>query len=112
MIDELNRPWVKVARAKGMPFRRVVGVHALRNAAVPVVTLGGWELIRMLAGATVIVETIFAWPGIGLTALQAVERNDLFLLQTVVLVVATVTVLLNIAIDVAYKFIDPRIKLS
>lgn len=112
MIDELNRPWVKVARSKGMPFRRVVGVHALRNALVPVITLGGWELIRMLAGATIIVESVFAWPGIGLTALQAVQRSDLLLLQAIVLVVATITVAINIAIDIVYKLVDPRITLA
>jgi peptide/nickel transport system permease protein len=112
MIDELNQPWVKVARSKGMPFRRVVGMHALRNASVPVITLGGWEFIRMLSGATVIVESVFAWPGIGLTALQAVQRNDLLLLQAIVLVVATITVVLNIVIDIVYKLVDPRIKLA
>lgn len=112
MIDELNRPWVKVARSKGMPFRRVVGVHALRNALVPVITLGGWELIRMLAGATIIVESVFAWPGIGLTALQAVQRSDLLLLQAIVLVVATITVAINIAIDIVYRLVDPRITLA
>ena len=111
MIDELNRPWVKVARAKGMPFRRVVGMHALRNASLPVITLGGWEFIRMLAGATNIVEVVFAWPGVGLLALQAVQRSDLLLLQAIVLVVATITVVLNIVIDISYKFVDPRITL-
>lgn len=112
MIDELNRPWVKVARTKGMPFRRTVGVHALRNAAVPVVTLAGWDLIRMLAGLTVIVEVVFAWPGIGQAALQAIEQKDLILLQAIVFVVATMTVIVNIVVDILYKFLDPRIKVA
>lgn len=112
MIDELNRPWIKAARLRGMPGRRVVGLHALRNASVPVVTLIGWELAKMLAGATVIVEVVFAWPGIGQSALQAVERNDQVLLQTIVLVAATITVLLNIVVDILYKLLDPRVRLS
>ncbi|HMG41023.1 MAG TPA: ABC transporter permease [Acidimicrobiales bacterium] len=112
MIDELNRQWVRTARAKGMPFRRTVGVHALRNAAVPVVTLAGWELIRALAGYAVVVETVFAWPGIGFLALQAVSRQDLMLLQAIVFVVAVLVVVVNVAIDVAYKAIDPRIELT
>lgn len=112
MIDELNRQWVKTARAKGMPFRRTVGLHALRNAAVPIVTLAGWELIRALAGYTVIVETVFAWPGVGSLALQSIERQDLILLQAIVFSIAFLVVVINVAIDVIYKFIDPRIKLA
>jgi peptide/nickel transport system permease protein len=112
MIDEINRQWVKTARAKGMPFRRTVGMHALRNASVPIVTLTGWELIRALAGYTVIVETVFAWPGVGHLALQSIERQDLILLQAIVFTIAFLVVLINVAIDILYKFIDPRIKLA
>ena len=88
------------------------GVHALRNTGLPFVTLCGWEVISALAGYTVVVETVFAWPGLGLTAIQAIERNDLFLLQAIVFTVAIAIVLVNIAMDVVYKFIDPRIKLA
>jgi peptide/nickel transport system permease protein len=112
MIDELNRQYVKTARAKGMPYHRVVGVHALRNGTVPVLTLVGWEVIRALAGYTVVVETVFNWPGLGQTAMQAIQRQDLFLLQTIVLVVAVMVVAINIAIDIAYKAVDPRIKVA
>ncbi|MCG6894632.1 MAG: ABC transporter permease [Desulfobacteraceae bacterium] len=112
MIDELNRQYVKTGFAKGMPFARVVGVHALRNAALPVVTLCGWELIRAVAGYSVVVETVFAWPGLGLTAIQAIEREDLILLQAIVFTVAIVVVFINILMDVAYKLIDPRLKLT
>ncbi len=112
MIDELNQQYVKTASAKGMPFIRVVGMHALRNAAVPVVTLAGWELIRALAGYTVVVETVFAWPGLGLTAIQAIERQDLILLQAIVFTVAIMVVFINIAMDISYKMIDPRIRLA
>jgi peptide/nickel transport system permease protein len=112
MIDELNQQYVKTATAKGMPFIRVVGLHAMRNAAVPVVTLAGWEVIRALAGYTVIVETVFAWPGLGLTAIQAIERQDLILLQAIVFTIAIMVVVINIAIDVVHKGIDPRVKLA
>jgi len=112
MIDELNRQYVKTATAKGLPFRRVVGVHALRNAGLPVVTLCGWELIRAVAGYSVVVETVFAWPGLGLTAIQAIEREDLILLQAIVFTVAILVVLINILMDVAYRAIDPRLKLT
>jgi peptide/nickel transport system permease protein len=112
MIDELNSQYVKQSKAKGMPYRRIVGMHALRNASVPIVTLSGWELIRMLAGYTVVVETVFGWPGLGLTAIQAIERQDLFLLQTIVLVVAVMVVLVNITVDIIYKVVDPRVKVS
>ena len=110
MMDELNAQYIKVATAKGLPFRRVVGVHALRNITVPAMTLAGWEVIRALAGYSVVVETVFAWPGLGLAAVQAIERQDLILLQGIVFYVAIMVVLINIALDVAQKFVDPRVK--
>jgi peptide/nickel transport system permease protein len=112
MIDELNQQYVKTSFAKGLPFVRVVGVHALRNAALPVMTLVGWEVIRALAGYSVVVETVFAWPGIGLTAIQAIEREDLILVQAIVFTAAISVVLINIAMDFLYKVIDPRLKLN
>ena len=69
MIDELNQQYIKTAIAKGLPFRRIIGVHAMRNAAVPILTIAGWELIRALAGYSVVVETVFAFPGLSLTAI-------------------------------------------
>ena len=112
MIDELNQQYIKTAIAKGLPFRRIIGVHAMRNAAVPILTIAGWELIRALAGYSVVVETVFAFPGLGLTAIQAIERQDLILLQAIVFTVAVMVVFINIAMDVVYKFIDPRINLT
>ena len=110
MIEEMHQPYVRVAEAKGIPLRRVVGVHAARNAAIPVATLIGWELIRALSGYTVVVETVFSWPGLGLTAIQAIQRQDLILLQAIVFVVAVIVVLLNIGIDSVNRAIDPRTK--
>jgi peptide/nickel transport system permease protein len=112
MIDELNKQYVRTAKAKGMPLTRVVAVHALRNGSIPVITLLGWEIIRALAGYTVIVETVFNWPGLGQTAIQAIQRQDLFLLQTIVLVVAVMVVIVNILVDIVYKAVDPRIQVA
>ena len=112
MIDELNQQYVKTCTAKGLPFYRVVGIHALRNASLPVVTLCGWELIRAIAGYSVVVETVFAWPGLGLTAIQAIEREDLILLQAIVFTVAIIVVFINILMDFVYTLIDPRLKLA
>jgi peptide/nickel transport system permease protein len=112
MIDELNQQYVRTARAKGLHFKRVVMVHAMRNTLVPFVTLAGWELISALAGYTVVVETVFAWPGLGLTAMQAIQKSDLFLLQAIVFTVAVLIVIINVGLDVIYKLIDPRIRLA
>jgi peptide/nickel transport system permease protein len=112
MIDELNQQYVKTGFAKGLPFYRVVGIHALRNAGLPIVTLVGWEMIRAVAGYSVVVETVFAWPGLGMTAMQAIEREDLILLQAIVFTVAIMVVLINTLMDVMYTIIDPRLKLK
>lgn len=112
MIDELNTQYVKAAKAKGMTRRRIVSVHALRNAGIPYVTLAGWELIRALAGYTVVVESVFGWPGLGNLAILAIKERDFFLIQTIVIVVAVMVVIVNIATDVVYKYIDPRVKLT
>jgi peptide/nickel transport system permease protein len=112
MIDELNTQYVKVLKAKGMPSRRILGVHALRNAGIPYITLLGWEIIRALAGYTVVVESVFAWPGIGFMAREAIAQQDFYLIQAIVFVVAVMVVLISIAIDVVYKFLDPRVSLS
>jgi len=112
MIDELNAQYVRTLEAKGMSAWRVVAVHAGRNAAVPVLTLASWEFVRIFAGYTVVVETVFAWPGLGRLALQAIERQDLVLVQAVVLVIAVIVVVFNVLVDFAYMAIDPRIRLE
>ncbi|HEU4985823.1 MAG TPA: ABC transporter permease [Rhizobiaceae bacterium] len=112
MIDELNQQYIKTARAKGLGFRRILGVHALRNILISFLTLSGWELISTLAGYTVVVETVFAWPGLGLTAIQAIQRGDLFLMQAIVFTIAFLIVVINIVLDIIFKTIDPRIELN
>jgi peptide/nickel transport system permease protein len=112
MVDELNEPYIQTARAKNIRTHRVIGIHALRNASIPILTLTGFELIRALAGYTVLVETVFAWPGLGFTASQAIFQQDLVLLQAIVIVIAGVVTIINIGIDILYKLIDPRIRLA
>lgn len=112
MIDELNSQYVRAARAKGMSRTNVVAKHSLRNAGVQVLTLSAWEITRALAGFTVVVEAVFAWPGFGLFALEAIQRRDLFLLSTIVLIAAMLVVAVNVVVDILYKVIDPRIDLS
>lgn len=112
MIDQLNTQYIKTCRAKGLAPWRVIWLHALRNSLVTIFTLCGWELIRALSGYTVVVETVFAWPGLGLTAIQAIERQDLILVQAIVFLVAIMVVVLNLIFDLIYRVIDPRIKLD
>ncbi|RDE08879.1 ABC transporter permease [Pelagibacterium lacus] len=112
MIDELNQQYVRTVKAKGLPFSHILRVHTLRNILISFLTLTGWELISTLAGYTVVVETVFAWPGLGLTAVQAIQRGDLFLMQAIVFVIALLIVLINIVLDIIFKMIDPRIDLN
>lgn len=111
MIDELASQHILTARAKGLSGRYVIRRHALRNVLVPITTIVSWETAFTLAGYSVIVETVFAWPGLGHLAIQAIQREDLILIQGIVIVVATIVVLLNIITDVLYTVIDPRIDL-
>jgi peptide/nickel transport system permease protein len=112
MIDELNKQYVKTARAKGLSLSRILRVHTLRNILVPFLSISGWELISTLSGYTVVVETVFAWPGLGLTAVQAIQRGDLFLMQAIVFVIAILIVIIGIVLDILSKAVDPRIELN
>ncbi|WP_138466661.1 ABC transporter permease [Poseidonocella sp. HB161398] len=112
VIAELNQQYVRTARARGLPFRRILFGHTMRNILVPVLTLTGWEVISAWAGYTVVVETVFAWPGLGMTAMNAINHSDMFLLQAIVFVVAVGIVLVSILLDALYKLIDPRIDLA
>jgi peptide/nickel transport system permease protein len=110
MLDELARPHVTVARAKGLAEQQVFYGHALKNAGIPIITLGGLEAAELLAGYTIVVETVFAWPGIGQLGVGAIAQHDLPLIQAVVLFGATVVVLTNLLVDVAYAYLDPRLR--
>jgi peptide/nickel transport system permease protein len=110
MIDELDRPYMLTAQAKGFGAVYRVVRHGLRNITVPVLTQASFEYARMLAGFTVVVESIFAWPGVGLLIVQALQQQDLILVQAIAVVVAAMIVLLNLITDLLYTRIDPRIE--
>ena len=112
MIDEMHRTYMYTARAKGLKESTVVLRHALKNAAIPIVTLAAWEMTRMLAGYSIVVEKVFAWPGYGQLAMQAIERRDLPLVQADVFVVALIVVVVNIFVDLLYGALDPRVRFA
>jgi len=109
MIEALGGDYVRTARAKGLRPWAVVMRHALRNAAIPIVTLVGLEFGYLLGGA-VLTETMFSWPGMGTYLLQSVEGREYDAIMGAVLILATVFVLVNLVVDVLYVFIDPRVK--
>lgn len=111
MLEVLTSDFVRTARGKGIGERRVVIAHALRNSMNPVTSIIGLEL-AMLLGGTVIVETIFGWPGLSSLLMSGVEARDYPVVQGVVLVIAAMTIVINLAVDVAYRVIDPRIGAS
>lgn len=108
LLDELSRDYVRTARAKGLREVTVLTRHVLRNALIPVVTIVGLQLGQLLSGA-VIIEAVFAYPGIGLLAVNALQARDFPLIQGIVLFVAVVYVLVNLAVDLLYCLIDPRV---
>jgi peptide/nickel transport system permease protein len=110
MLDEMVKPYVSVARAKGLREKQVLFGHALKNAGIPIITLGGLEGAELLAGYTIVVETIFGWPGIGQLGVQAIQYHDLPLIETVVLFGASVVILANLTVDVLYAYLDPRLR--
>lgn len=110
MLDELARPHITVARAKGVKEQQVLLRHALKNAGIPIVTLGGLEGAELLAGYTIVVETVFGWPGIGQLGVQAMLNHDLPLIETVVLFGASVVVAANLLVDALYAYLDPRLR--
>ncbi|MFD2651455.1 ABC transporter permease [Brucella rhizosphaerae] len=111
VLDELEKDYVRTAHAKGVPITRIVIRHLLRNASIPVVTVAALEIANLLAGA-VIVETVFAWPGLGQLTVQAIAARDFMLVQGVVLLGAITAIALNLVADVLYSIIDPRIRMG
>jgi peptide/nickel transport system permease protein len=110
MLDELVRPHVMVARAKGLSERAVLYGHALKNAGIPILTLGGLEGAELLAGYTIVAETVFGWPGIGQLGVEAMMNHDLPLIETIVLFGASVVVAANLLVDLMYGVLDPRLR--
>lgn len=111
MLEVLSAQYVMVARAKGLSERRVIYRHALRNAAITIVTYLGLQFGGLMGGL-VVVELVFNWPGMGTLAMEAISQRDYPILQTVVTVLAMMIVLVNLLVDVVYVLLDPRIRLE
>jgi dipeptide transport system permease protein len=111
MLEVLREDYVRTARAKGLSRARVVGIHALRNALIPVVTVIGLQVGTLLAGA-ILTETIFSWPGIGKWLVEAIHRRDYPVVQGGILLSATIIIIVNLVVDVLYGVINPRIRHS
>ena len=101
--------YVRTARAKGLPPRRVVGMHALRNALIPVVTTIGLQIGVLMAGA-ILTETIFSWPGIGKWMVESISRRDYPVVQGGLLLIALIVMVVNLLVDLLYGLINPRIR--
>lgn len=109
LLEVLTQEFVTAARARGLPERRVILRHALRNAAIPILTVLGLQAGALLSGA-IITETIFSWPGLGRLTLQAIQSRDFPLVQGCVLTIAGIYVLVHLATDCLYAWADPRIR--
>lgn len=109
MLEVLGQPYIRAASAKGVTWRRVVAAHALPNAAIPTVTIIGFMVGSLVAGA-VVVESVFAWPGVGRLLVAAVANRDLSVVQAILLVIACSMVAANLTVDLAYGWLDPRVR--
>jgi len=109
MLEVLGEDYVRTARSKGLPSRRVIAIHALRNALIPVVTTIGLQVGVLLAGA-ILTETIFSWPGIGKWMIESIEKRDYFVIQSGLLLIATIVMTVNLIVDLLYGLINPRIR--
>jgi dipeptide transport system permease protein len=111
MLEVLGEDYIRTARAKGLTPLRVVGVHALRNALIPVITVIGLQVGVLFTGA-ILTETIFSWPGVGKWLIEAIGRRDYPVLQGGMLLLGVIVMLVNVLVDLAYGFINPRIRQS
>ena len=109
MLEVLNEDYVRAARAKGLSPLRVVGLHALRNALIPVITVVGLQVGSLFGGA-VLTETIFAWPGVGNWLIHGIQRRDYPVLQGGILMVAVVVILVNLTVDILSSMVNPRMR--
>ena len=111
MLDEVSREYVDTARSLGLPERKVIYKYTLRNALIPTLTISGIQLYQLLGG-TVVIETIFAWPGIGRAIFEAIVARDFPLIQAGVLVLGTFAVTINLLVDLMYRVLNPRVRLG
>lgn len=111
MLEELDRQYVVVAHAKGLKPWYIQTRHVIRNALLPTVTVGGLQFGAMLGGS-IVVETVFAWPGVGFLMIQAIRTNDLPVIRAVVMIVGIAFVFINLIVDILYSVLDPRVRLG
>lgn len=111
MLDVLDADYIRLARLEGLPERRIVWVHALKNAATTIVTTLGLMTISLVTGA-VVTETVFAWPGVGRLIVESIFHRDFPVVQAAVTVIAVMVIFINLAVDLIYAWIDPRVRLS
>ena len=111
MLEVLGQPYIRAAMAKGVPWRRVVRGHALPNAAIPTITIVGFMVGSLMAGA-VVVESVFSWPGVGRLLVVAVSNRDLAVVQAILLLVAATMVTANRIVDLLYGVLDPRLRVG
>lgn len=111
MLEVLGQPYIRTASAKGVPWRRAITGHAMPNAAIPTVTIVGFMVGTLIAGA-VVVESVFSWPGVGRLLVVAVANRDLAVVQCILLLVAATMVVSNLVVDFLYGFLDPRLRKS
>ncbi|MEQ9811950.1 MAG: ABC transporter permease [Azospirillaceae bacterium] len=111
VIRSLSAPYIRTARSKGVPDRSILYVHALRNASLPILTMAGNQTVAFINGS-VVIETIFGFPGVGKLIIDAIVQRDFAVVQAAVIITATVIFLLNIVIDLLYALLDPRIRHS
>lgn len=109
MLEVLGEDYIRTARAKGLSSMRVIVVHALRNALIPVVTVIGLIVGQLLSGA-ILTETIFSWPGIGKWVIEAIRARDYPVVQSAVLIIATIIIIVNLLVDLLYGVVNPRIR--
>lgn len=108
MLEVLNEDFIKVARAKGLKRRWFISRYALKNSLIPMITILGTSIGQLLAGS-VIVETIFSWPGIGKFVIDAISNRDYPVIQGFVIFMSVIFVIINLLVDISYAFIDPRV---
>ncbi len=111
LLEVLNEDYIRTARAKGLGTIRVIGLHALKNAMLPVITLIGLQIGALLAGA-VITEMVFSWPGLGQLTIESIQKRDYPVVQACILLISTTYVVINTLTDIVYGMLDPRIRIS
>jgi len=111
LLEVLNEDYIRTAKAKGLSKTRIIGIHALRNALLPVITLIGLQIGALLAGA-VITEIVFSWPGLGQLTIESIQKRDYPVVQACILLISTTYVIVNTLTDIIYGLLDPRIRLT